>query len=491
MENKEQAIKSKIKKIVEFLGRNWKKIILLTALTAVILFSLAAKATSYVDKPEFCKKCHSMKPFYTSWAESSHQSVSCFQCHFGYTQVVKPKPLPITAKKVWVIELQDRTVNVSKQMNAIKGFIARTNVQIDNFRSGFAEARSKVADLRKVYIMVTGGSTSGDNEGFWGNCMECHKDVFEANSKTDSFGHVQHLEKDMACNQCHRNVVHGRTIKPTRQDCVSCHSETLRPSSHKSPQFRISHGQSYIKVGGCELCHLKGLEEPLCTNCHGMKMPHHPEYTINHIEEINQVGIKTCMKCHTDEEQPKFAGGVTPRAMPCGNCHGPNLPHKGYQSILRTHGSLAAQKGTKGCLSCHISKSCTDCHGMAIPHPPGFIKKHMPEAKKYGFDKCLKCHDRGGKAVYCGNCHVVDIPHPPDWNSTHGPKKDQNCNYCHSRKNPANPGAPWAADNFCQKCHGIEEHFSRHSNMPEYHLEDCLECHGSMQACISCHGMDL
>lgn len=490
MDSQEQlsAIKQLVVKTAIYIWHNWKKIIMITAIITMALFTMGGKIARYVEKPEFCQKCHSMKPYYSSWVDSSHQSVSCFSCHFGYTPVIKPKPLPMTQKNTWFIELGGKTINISKQLNYVKNQVASINVRFYNFRSWMNETRSKSLDLRKVYIMAIGGSTSGGSS-FWKNCTKCHNDLFQPIAKNDSFGHNQHLKKGMPCNDCHRSTVHGRAAKPSKEQCSSCHENLTRPSSHKTGLFKLLHGRSYVKTGGCEICHKKGINEPKCINCHKITMPHSEDYTMYHIDDINKIGIKNCLYCHKENEG--LIGGVAPGAKPCQSCHGPNTPHKGYQSILRSHGALAVKKGTKGCLGCHISKQCTNCHGMTIPHELGFIKKHTSDAKKYGFDKCLNCHQNygTGQAMYCGKCHVVDMPHPPGWQSAHGKVDKKSCEYCHSPQNPANPTAPWSSKNFCNKCHYIKPHFETHWK-GTMKLEQCYGCHGKKR-CGECHSWDL
>ncbi len=497
-------------------SKNVKKIFLIVGVVLFIFFLLTLKATTYIENPDLCKRCHSMKFYYNTWTESSHSKIGCYDCHFGFTPVAKQESIPVTTRQYWNIEIGKETINVSDTMNRIKDTIIKINTQINNFNARVSEINSKASDLGKVYEIALGDSTSDENPDFWANCLKCHKDLLSQNSKVDNYGHSQHFNKGLACNQCHRVVVHGRPLKPTRQECVQCHNKPLTwPSSHQESSFPVTHGQSY--TGSCTLCHEKGVKSDLCQNCHGIDMPHTEGYTMYHIKEINQVGIDTCLKCHQDPPQKNGSTGIAnpyvvrnpnfkpkvktdskpeikplAKAMSCNECHGPGLPHRGYQKILRTHGTLAMEKGTKGCLSCHQSKKCTDCHGMTIPHPNGFIQQHPSVAKSSNTDKCLQCHkdyNKDAKAKSCNSCHTVQMPHPENWNNDHGNFKDANCSYCHSSKNPVNPKASYARDNFCQKCHDVKPHRDIHSQPEKWPWTEkqCYSCHDGGKGCATCH----
>jgi hypothetical protein len=49
----------------------------------LLLLLMTAVAAWYTSRPEFCRSCHIMEPYYKSWAESSHKDVSCIECHFA------------------------------------------------------------------------------------------------------------------------------------------------------------------------------------------------------------------------------------------------------------------------------------------------------------------------------------------------------------------------------------------------------------------------
>ncbi len=61
----------------------------------LMLVLLTACAGMYTSRPEFCRSCHIMEPYYKSWQESSHKDVPCIKCHFppGIGEKVRGKML--------------------------------------------------------------------------------------------------------------------------------------------------------------------------------------------------------------------------------------------------------------------------------------------------------------------------------------------------------------------------------------------------------------
>jgi len=65
------------------------------------------------------------------------------------------------------------------------------------------------------------------------NCLHCHKDVEKKGKQVSSdikFTHRLHIqEAELACVDCHRNIVHEKMItgtnRPSHGTCVECHEE--------------------------------------------------------------------------------------------------------------------------------------------------------------------------------------------------------------------------------------------------------------------------
>ncbi len=61
----------------------------------LVVTLLTAFSGIYTSRPEFCRSCHNMEPYYISWQESSHSHVSCVKCHFppGVGEKIRGKML--------------------------------------------------------------------------------------------------------------------------------------------------------------------------------------------------------------------------------------------------------------------------------------------------------------------------------------------------------------------------------------------------------------
>jgi cytochrome c nitrite reductase small subunit len=55
----------------------------LITVAAVVAGALAvgAAAVPLTNQPKFCATCHTIKPSYDSWTQSTHKSVECVTCH--------------------------------------------------------------------------------------------------------------------------------------------------------------------------------------------------------------------------------------------------------------------------------------------------------------------------------------------------------------------------------------------------------------------------
>lgn len=475
---------------------NIKKIFLITSGIIFLLFILMLKSTNYIEKPEFCKKCHSMKYYYNTWSESTHNSVTCFECHIGVTKKITVEPMPVTNKQYWVLALGDRTINISKLMNNVKKYVVLINKYVDYSRVQWASAESITGHYAQVFYMIIGRGNG--KEVSWKNCGQCHESIVTKGVKSDLAGHKSHLSKGLTCQKCHGDLVHETSGRITRQECLQCHEKGLpRPVSHGTTDFRYGHGQMFLKRESCKMCHVKGTDENVCMSCHKIKMPHPDDFPRIHIQQIKVIGIKKCISCHEDKnaKQKKTAAGtVMGRAEACSQCHGKGLPHRGYWNILPKHGIQAIENLNK-CLSCHEQKLCNDCHGgVPMPHPPNIAATHTKLVKNTGINSCSNCHKTGsgqtqpgagkaqmlGKAKPCINCHGIDMPHPDGFKNSHSGYSVEICGKCHGSGKSKDSVAPGKNSAACQKCH----------SMPPAHHGDtwynCDECHVP-QFCSKCH----
>jgi len=61
----------------------------------VMIVGLGGSAgfAEYSMKPDFCRSCHLMEPYYQAWHNSTHKNVACVDCHFepGLENTLKGK----------------------------------------------------------------------------------------------------------------------------------------------------------------------------------------------------------------------------------------------------------------------------------------------------------------------------------------------------------------------------------------------------------------
>ncbi len=244
----------------------------------------------------------------------------------------------------------------------------------------------------------------------------------------------------VSCDQCHHGAVpeshrladffrrHGELLavkekegNPTRQDCTTCHSsqfctnchqERARPQSHKASDFvwkapnnpdgyqgKSGHAQEALKKGegSCQTCH----QSSFCRNCHGISLPHPRSFLSDHARE-GASKRALCQRCH---------GWTDPN---CQSCHTKTRPRSHILDYRKQH-SRDPTIASGSCQVCHGSRSCDDCHGLPMPHPPDFIHTHGDLASQLGLKGgkrvsrlreqiCVTCH----QPSFCRRCHLPD-----------------------------------------------------------------------------------
>jgi ubiquinol-cytochrome c reductase cytochrome b subunit len=216
------------------------------------------------------------------------------------------------------------------------------------------------------------------------------------------------------CYQCH-----------TRQSCDECHQGAL-PESHKVPDFLQRHGE-LAKSGDKTMA------------------------TAN-----RQANAQTCATCHTQAFCTNCHMGAKPKSH-----EQPNFVAQGIRGAGRGksgHALEALRKGVQSCATCHEQKFCANCHGMPMPHPQGFVRTHIQEARR-NLALCQRCHDWGEQS--CRQCHAKRPPsHTADFRETHPQRLADggaSCQVCHGR-------------NACADCH----------RLPMPHPDNFLHAHGEL-----------
>ena len=213
------------------------------------------------------------------------------------------------------------------------------------------------------------------------NCSMCHSNVDEAGDYSVSafgaarFAHAPHLDRDLACRECHGDPAGARPMLPGKSDCRGCHEtaddfadcrlchaeqKKLRPSSH-SATWLSGHGlPAREDRARCAQCHT----QTTCQECHAgdnvRPRSHRLNYSFEHALEARGNELQ-CATCHQDPEY-------------CSSCHiAERVLPQNHSQVSWVSGSGGGRHATEGvfnlesCISCHSvgtdEPSCARCHG--------------------------------------------------------------------------------------------------------------------------------
>lgn len=152
---------------------NWRLpvIILLGIFTGLGMFLFnISKAPSYLsDAPSTCVNCHIMAPQYTTWAHSSHRTLTtCNDCHVPHNNVFK---------HYW-FKAKDGSRHATM-------FALRMEPQV-------------------IFIHQAG------REVVQRNCIRCHSALLTSDLRMINQPGFIENRTDRPCWECHREVPHGR-----------------------------------------------------------------------------------------------------------------------------------------------------------------------------------------------------------------------------------------------------------------------------------------
>lgn len=326
---------------------------LTVAVVLAFLAVLFVGASLYTDRPDFCRSCHEMQPFYDAWASGEHKDRWCVDCHTdnGYIGRMGHK------------------------------FVALREVAVHFFGTpSFPQAAPPtVPDER---------------------CTACHEHVVI--KKPASFDHQRHAEKG-PCQACHASDGHP----VTRASLAAAGVLSAQPSLHTiSTTFTIVGGGNaniagHVKVT-CTRCH--GMRETGCARCHALPAGKHPRAAA--CEQCHSAGPKwqfahptgvtQCQPCHQAPAN-HYRAAIRPLAL-CGTCHhNPGgswkFGHPGPSAPCRDCHTPPAKHFAGQCSACHHRTGAT----FAFSHPS--VEEHG--YRSFG---CSKCHPASYTKASC-TCH--------------------------------------------------------------------------------------
>jgi hypothetical protein len=366
-------------RIVHFFSKRKKRAIYVLLFFLFIVFIGIFK---YSESPSFCGLCHNMKEYVDSWKTSSHNKVSCLNCHRnpGLLNHLKGK---------WV-DFQ----------------LALTYLMVGK-------------TIRKLHYEIDDGS-----------CLQkgCHRreDLKEEMIfKNVAFPHGRHLGElrrgmRLRCTTCHAQLVQGLHLTVHETNCFVCHffragskgeEECIScavggcTSCHVEPKGDINvkgwnfNHRKYIARGVvCEKCHINVIQgdghvpEGKCLQCHREPEILSTKYTspFMHKNHVTDHKIE-CSDCHTQirhEIRPILT--MVHSLTVCDKCHSKEI-HLGPRELYRGSGGIGVPDSPSlmfltniDCIACHR----TGEESQAALFTTKYVEKAMSEA-------CVDCHGEG------------------------------------------------------------------------------------------------
>lgn len=333
----------------------------------MLLALLIGLAGMYTSRPEFCRSCHIMEPYYVSWQESSHKDVSCVKCHFppGAGEKVRGKMLGL--------------VQLAKYVTASEG--PRPAAEIPDascLRSGCHETRllSGRVEFRGL-----------------------------------PFDHRPHLEemrrgKKLRCTSCHSQIVQGAHMTVTTSTCFLCHfkdehfNEGLGACTrcHQIPEnkfdlgggVKFDHNLAYERGVDCINCHgdlIRGNGEvprERCTVCHNREedLKRIDDHEFMHEKHVSEHKVD-CLACHLEIRHSLDPHRIQHAAADCKACHPDH--HQEQVNMLLGVGGKSIASHPSGMSEVRVA--CPSCHRVKEISPTGTV------LWKASIGTCTDCHD--------------------------------------------------------------------------------------------------
>jgi nitrate/TMAO reductase-like tetraheme cytochrome c subunit len=348
------------------LSRLLRLLIPIAILTVILAGVGTVGFVEYSGRPGFCKTCHIMRPYYDSWASSSHRDVACIKCHYAPG---------IRAEAMGKLQAANQVVKYITGAYGVKPW-----AEIEDA----ACLRSGCHSERKVEGVV-------DYKGV-------------------RFDHAKHLGelrrgKQLRCTSCHSQIVQGEHVAVTDATCFLCHFKDRPPGApiagctgcHPMPPrvvspagYVVDHAQYVQDRISCVSCHNEvtagtGMaERSRCFNCHNepARLGQFENTTLVHRVHITEHKVE-CTQCHTPIEHRVVSLAAT-FDLDCRSCH--TQTHEAQRRLyagLGGHGAPGVPSkmflARVSCLGCHAlgqrvrghegvrlagEASCLSCHGI-------------------------------------------------------------------------------------------------------------------------------
>jgi nitrate/TMAO reductase-like tetraheme cytochrome c subunit len=323
----------------------------------------------YSMQPDFCRSCHLMEPYYQAWHNSTHRDVPCGDCHFepGWQHTIKgkweassqavkyitgtfgSKPHAevrdssclregchshrlLEGKTQWTVD-SSRGVPITIRFDHtphLQEMRRGKNLRCVSCHSQMVQGQHITVTLDTCFLCHMKGVQHGRNDQTIGGCRSCHDaPKGEIHLATGVFNHGQYIERGVACENCHADVLQGDGDVP-KQVCWNCHNQPAHLARYNDTAFVHQNHVSDHKVE--------------CSSCH-VQIVHHLD--------ANSITAGLVKESH----------GITD-AGTCGQCH--DGTHRGPLDLYRGTGGRGVPdmpspmfRAQVDCLACHQQRQWT------------------------------------------------------------------------------------------------------------------------------------
>src|SRR4030043_946701 len=366
--------------VIHFFSQRKKKA--LVGLLFLLLAILFTGIFRYSESPSFCGLCHNMKEYVDSWKTSSHNQVTCLNCHR------RPGMVNYLSGK-WVdFQLGLTYITIGK------GF-KKLHYEVDDgncLRQGCHKTEELKGDMIYKNVSFPHGKHLGEwRRGMRIRCTPCHAQIVQG----------LHLTvHETNCFICHfyRAGLRGEEecISCAVGGCTSCHIEPKGDIKVKGWNFNH---RRYIERGvACEKCHVNVIQgdghvpEGKCLQCHKEPEILNTKYTsvFMHRKHVTDLKIE-CADCHTrirHEIGPILTFVHT--STVCDKCHSKDV-HLGPRELYRGSGGFGVPDSPSLMFATNVD--CIACHrkgeeSQAALHTTKYAERALGEA-------CVDCHGEG------------------------------------------------------------------------------------------------
>lgn len=205
------------------------------------------------------------------------------------------------------------------------------------------------------------------------SCRRCHASVLtgitENPDRALRMSHKEPVEAGAACLDCHQLDAnqHVTGVIQGMDDCLRCHDGEQAsagcPTCHTGDVSRAAvarrspenpEPKQLIMNPDCYSCH----DPAPCDSCHGVRLPHPPEYVTSHMRDA-AVDLwdndgKTCFRCHTAERRSCYQS----------QCHEFEMPLHSEDGSWREQHQREPEDSCEGCHNKMnwFPNTCAMCH---------------------------------------------------------------------------------------------------------------------------------